>query len=76
MLVFLAGSLVARWRYALSVLMARSRDMDVPAVISLGVSTLLALCMDVAMPCGVHAAVARCDELNHAWMRLHRGVMG
>src|SRR5215831_11802912 len=65
LVLFSAGSLVALGGDALvSVLDGAQRGhVDLPAVISLGVSTLLVLCMDVAM---LYAA---------SMLRLHRGVM-
>jgi hypothetical protein len=78
LVLFSAGSLVALGGDALlSVLSgAEQGHVDLPAAISLGVSTLLVLCMDVAM---LYAAsmlrllgMRRAEPLS---MRLHRGVM-
>jgi hypothetical protein len=78
LVLFSAGSLVALGGDALlSVLVgAQQGHVDLPAAISLGVSTLLVLCMDVAM---LYAAsmlrllgVRRAEPRS---MRLHRGVM-
>jgi len=76
--LFSAGSLVALGSDALLNVLdgAQQGHVDVPAAISLGVSTLLVLCIDVAMLyaasmlrlLGMRRAVSRS-------MRLHRGVM-
>jgi hypothetical protein len=78
LVLFSAGSLVALGGDALlSVLVgAQQGHVDVPAVISLGVSTLLVLCMDVAMLYA--ASMLRLLGMRRAEprsMRLHRGVM-
>jgi hypothetical protein len=78
LVLFSAGSLVALGGDALLSVLdgAQLGHVDLPAVISLGVSTLLVLCMDVAM---LYAAsmlrllgMRRADSRT---MRLHRGVM-
>src|SRR5215467_6092866 len=78
LVLFSAGSLVALGGHALLSVLdgAQQGHVDLPAAISLGVSTLLVLCMDVAM---LYAA----SMLRLLWMRraesrtmrLHRGVM-
>jgi len=78
LVLFSAGSLVALGGDALlSVLNgAQSGHVDLPAAISLGVSTLLVLCMDVAMLYA--ASMLRLLGMRRAEprsMRLHRGVM-
>jgi hypothetical protein len=79
LVLFSAGSLVALGGDALLSVLdgAQQGHVDLPAAISLGVSTLLVLCMDVAM---LYAAsmlrllgMRRADPRS---MRLHRGVMG
>jgi hypothetical protein len=64
LVLFSAGSLVALGGDALLSVLdgAQQGHVDLPAAISLGVSTLLVLCMDVAI-------------LYAASMRVHRGVM-
>jgi hypothetical protein len=78
LVLFSAGSLVALGGDALlSVLYgAQQGHVDLPAAISLGVSTLLVLCMDVAMLYA--ASMLRLLGMRRAEprsMRLHRGVM-
>src|SRR5262245_54749361 len=78
LVLFSAGSLVALGGDALlSVLDGAQRGhVDLPAAISLGVSTLLVLCMDVAM--FYAASMLRLLGMRRAEprsMRLHRGVM-
>jgi hypothetical protein len=78
LVLFSAGSLVALGGDALlSVLDGAQRGhIDLPAAISLGVSTLLVLCMDVAMLYA--ASMLRLLGMRRAeprTMRLHRGVM-
>jgi hypothetical protein len=78
LVLFSAGSLVALGGDALiSVLSGAERGhVDLPAAISLGVSTLLVLCMDVAMLYA--ASMLRLLGMRRAEprsMRLHRGVM-
>jgi hypothetical protein len=78
LVLFSAGSLVALGGDALlSVLDGAQRGhVDLPAAISLGVSTLLVLCMDVAMLYA--ASMLRLLGMRRAEprsMRLHRGVM-
>jgi hypothetical protein len=78
LVLFSAGSLVALGGDALLSVLdgAQQGHVDVPAAISLGVSTLLVLCMDVAM---LYAALMlRLLGMRRAeprTMRLHRGVM-
>src|SRR5262245_5280211 len=78
LVLFSAGSLVALGGDALLSVLdgAQQGHVDAPAAISLGVSTLLVLCMDVAM---LYAAsmlrllgMRRAEQRS---MRLHRGVM-
>jgi hypothetical protein len=78
LVLFSAGSLVALGGDALLHLLdgAQQGHVDVPAAISLGVSTLLVLCMDVAMLYA--ASMLRLLGMRRAEprsMRLHRGVM-
>ena len=78
LVLFSAGSLVALGGDALlSVLNGTQQGhVDMPAAISLGVSTLLVLCMDVAMLYA--ASMLRLLGMRRAEpksMRLHRGVM-
>jgi hypothetical protein len=78
LILFSAGSLVALGGDALLSVLdgAQQGHMDVPAAISLGVSTLLVLCMDVAMLYA--ASMLRLLGMRRAEphsMRLHRGVM-
>jgi hypothetical protein len=78
LVLFSAGSLVALGGDALLSVLdgAQQGHVDVPAVISLGVSTLLVLCMDVAMLYA--ASMLRLLGMRRAeprYMRLHRGVM-
>jgi hypothetical protein len=78
LVLFSAGSLVALGGDALLNVLdgAQQGHVDVPAVISLGVSTLLVLCMDVAMLYA--ASMLRLLGMRRAEpksMRLHRGVM-
>jgi hypothetical protein len=78
LVLFSAGSLVALGGDALLSVLdgAQQGHMDVPAAISLGVSTLLVLCMDVAMLYA--ASMLRLLGMRRAEprsMRLHRGVM-
>jgi hypothetical protein len=78
LVLFSAGSLVALGGDALlSVLGGAQRGhVELPAAISLGVSTLLVLCMDVAMLYA--ASMLRLLGMQRAEprsMRLHRGVM-
>jgi hypothetical protein len=78
LVLFSAGSLVALGGDALLSVLdgAQQRQVDVPAVISLGVSTLLVLYMDVAMLYA--ASMLRLLGMRRAEprsMRLHRGVM-
>jgi hypothetical protein len=78
LVLFSAGSLVALGGDALlSVFAGAQRGrVDVPAAISLGVSTLLVLCMDVAMLYA--ASMLRLLGMRRAEsrsMHLHRGVM-
>jgi hypothetical protein len=78
LVLFSAGSLVALGGDALLSVLdgAQQGHVDVPAVISLGVSTLLVLCMDVAMLYA--ASMLRLLGMRRAEprsMRLHRGVM-
>jgi hypothetical protein len=76
--LFSAGSLVALGGDALVSVLdgAQQGHVDLPAAISLGVSTLLVLCMDVAMLYA--ASMLRLLGMRRAEprsMRLHRGVM-
>jgi hypothetical protein len=78
LVLFSAGSLVALGGDALLSVMegAQKGHVNLPAAISLGVSTLLVLCMDVAMLYA--ASMLRLLGMRRAeprWMRLHRGVM-
>src|SRR5262245_14537887 len=78
LVLFSAGSLVALGGDALLSVMdgAQQGHVDIPAAISLGVSTLLVLCMDVAMLYA--ASMLRLLGMRRAEpesMRLHRGVM-
>jgi hypothetical protein len=78
LVLFSAGSLVALGGDALLSVLdgAQQGHVDVPAAISLGVSTLLVLCMDVAMLYA--ASMLRLLGMRRAEprsMRLHRGVM-
>jgi hypothetical protein len=78
LVLFSAGSLVALGGGGLLSVLdgAQQGHVDVPAVISLGVSTLLVLCMDVAMLYA--ASMLRLLGMRRAEpksMRLHRGVM-
>src|SRR5690242_6811674 len=78
LVLFSAGSLVALGGDALLSVLggAQQGHLDLPAAISLGVSTLLVLCMDVAMLYA--ASVLRLLGMRRAEprsMRLHRGVM-
>jgi hypothetical protein len=78
LVLFSAGSLVALGGDALLSVLdgAQQGHVDVPAVVSLGVSTLLVLCMDVAMLYA--ASMLRLLGMRRAEsrsMRLHRGVM-
>jgi hypothetical protein len=78
LVLFSAGSLVALGGDALLSVLdgAQQGHVDLPAVISLGVSTLLVLCMDVAMLYA--ASMLRLLGMRRAEpksMRLHRGVM-
>src|SRR4249919_1034616 len=78
LVLFSAGSLVALGGDALLSVLdgAQQGHVDVSAVISLGVSTLLVLCMDVAMLYA--ASMLRLLGTRRAEprsMRLHRGVM-
>ncbi len=78
LVLFSAGSLVALSGDALLSVLdgARQGQMDLPAAISLGVSTLLVLCMDVAMLYA--ASMLRLLGMRRAEprsMRLHRLVM-
>jgi hypothetical protein len=78
LVLFSAGSLVALGGDALLSVLdgAQQGHADVPAAISLGVSTLLVLCMDVAMLYA--ASMLRLLGMRRAEprsMRLHRGVM-
>jgi hypothetical protein len=78
LVLFSAGSLVALGGDALLSVLdgAQQGQLDVPAAISLGVSTLLVLCMDVAMLYA--ASMLRLLGMRRAeprTMRLHRGVM-
>jgi hypothetical protein len=78
LVLFSAGSLVALGGAALLSVLdgAQQGHVDVPAAISLGVSTLLVLCMDVAMLYA--ASMLRLLGMRRAEprpMRLHRGVM-
>jgi hypothetical protein len=78
LVLFSAGSLVALGGDALLSVLdgAQQRHIDLPAAISLGVSTLLVLCMDVAMLYA--ASMLRLLGMRRAQprsMRLHRGVM-
>src|SRR5580765_3544489 len=75
--LFSAGSLVALGGDALITVSAgiQAHRVDFPAAISLGVSTLLVLCMDVAMLYA--ASMLRLLGMRRAeprTMRLHRGV--
>jgi hypothetical protein len=78
LLLFSAGSLVALGGDALLSVFngAQSGRVDLPAAISLGVSTLLVLCMDVAMLYAASMlrlfAMRRAEQRS---MRLHRTVM-
>jgi hypothetical protein len=78
LILFSAGSLVALGGEALLNVLAgvEQGHVDVPAAISLGVSTLLVLCMDVAM---LYAAsmlrLLGMRRAEQSSMRLHRGVM-
>jgi hypothetical protein len=77
--LFSAGSLVALGGDALLSVMssAQAGHVDIPATISLGVSTLLVLCMDVAMLYA--ASMLRLLAMRRAeapTMRLHQLVMG
>jgi hypothetical protein len=78
LVLFSAGSLVALGGDALLSVLdgAQQGHVDVPAAISLSVSTLLVLCMDVAMLYA--ASMLRLLGMRRAEprsMRLHRGVM-
>jgi hypothetical protein len=78
LVLFSAGSLVALGGDALLSVLdgAQQGQIDLPAAISLGVSTLLVLCMDVAMLYA--ASMLRLLGMRQAeprTMRLHRGVM-
>jgi hypothetical protein len=78
LVLFSAGSLVALGGDTLLSVLdgARQGHVDLPAAISLGVSTLLVLCMDVAMLYA--ASMLRLLGMRRAEprsMRLHRGVM-
>jgi hypothetical protein len=78
LVLFSAGSLVALGGDALLSVLdgGQQGHVDVPAAISLGVSTLLVLCMDVAMLYA--ASMLRLLGMRRAEsrsMRLHRGVM-
>lgn len=78
LVLFSAGSLVALGGDALLSVLdgAQQGHVDLPAAISLGVSTLLVLCMDVAMLYA--ASTLRLLGMRRAEpksMRLHRGVM-
>jgi hypothetical protein len=78
LVLFSAGSLVALGGDALLGVLdgAQQGHVDLPAAISLGVSTLLVLCMDVAMLYA--ASMLRLLGMRRAEprsMRLHRGVM-
>jgi hypothetical protein len=78
LVLFSAGSLIALGGVALLSVLdgAQQGHVDLPAAISLGVSTLLALCMDVAMLYA--ASMLRLLGMGRAEprsMRLHRGVM-
>jgi hypothetical protein len=78
LVLFSAGSLVALGGDALLSVLdgAQQGHVDLPAAISLGVSTLLVLCMDVAMLYA--ASMLRLLGMRRAEprsMRLHRGVM-
>ena len=78
LVLFSAGSLVALGGDALLSVLdgAHQGQVDLPAAISLGVSTLLVLCMDVAMLYA--ASMLRLLGMRRAEprsMRLHRGVM-
>src|SRR4249919_1489177 len=78
LVLFSAGSLVALGGDALLTVVdgAHQGHVDLPAAISLGVSTLLVLCMDVAMLYA--ASMLRLLGMRRAEpksMRLHRGVM-
>jgi hypothetical protein len=78
LMLFSAGSLVALGGDALLSVLdgAQQGHLELPAAISLGVSTLLVLCMDVAMLYA--ASMLRLLGMRRAeprTMRLHRGVM-
>ncbi len=78
LVLFSAGSLVALGGDALLSVLdgAQQGRVDLPAAISLGVSSLLVLCMDVAMLYA--ASMLRLLGMRRAEprsMRLHRGVM-
>ena len=78
LVLFSAGSLVALGGDALLSVLdgAQQGHVDLPAAISLGVSTLLVLCMDVAMLYA--ASMLRLLGMRRAeprTMHLHRGVM-
>ena len=78
LVLFSAGSLVALGGDALLSVLdgAQQRHVDLPAAISLGVSTLLVLCMDVAMLYAT--SMLRLLGMRRAeprTMRLHLGVM-
>jgi hypothetical protein len=78
LMLFSAGSLVALGGDALISVLdgAQQGHVELPAAISLGVSTLLVLCMDVAMLYA--ASMLRLLGMRRAEprsMRLHRGVM-
>jgi hypothetical protein len=78
LVLFSLGSLVALGGDALLSVLdgAQQGHVDLPAAISLGVSTLLVLCMDVAMLYA--ASMLRLLGMRRAEphsMRLHRGVM-
>jgi hypothetical protein len=78
LVLFSAGSLVALGGDALLIVPggAQQGHVDVPAAISLGVSTLLVMCMDVAMLYAV--SMLRLLGMRRAEPRsmcLHRGVM-
>jgi hypothetical protein len=78
LVLFSAGSLVALGGDALLSVLdgAQQGHVDLPEAISLGVSTLLVLCMDVAMLYA--ASMLRLLGMRRAEpraMRLHRGVM-
>jgi hypothetical protein len=77
LMLFSAGSVVALGGDALPSVVdgAQQRHVDLPAAISLGVSALLALCMDAAVHCA--ASMLRLLGMRRAEprsMRLRRGV--